>query len=117
MTLRLLLTESSLKGTFVAVGLDRYIVGQGDTPDEAFLDFQAMFASELAYGIQHMGIDNALHDIPGAPEEYWKKYEESRPATVRNIEPITIVIGDEWKTTVRPPYERVEVHGAQAATS
>ncbi len=113
--LRLLVTESELEGSFVAVCLEHYIVGQGGTPNEAFLNFQSVLASELAYGIQHYGTDHILDDIPPAPREYVDRFNQGGPATRRDIDPIEITIGDEWKTI--SPLQKVEIQGnlAEAA--
>ena len=82
MNLRVLITKGNLENTYLAIGLEYYIVGQGNSEEDACQKFGATFAAEVAYGISHGNVKNPLEGIPKAPSKYWKifnKVEESKP--------------------------------------
>ena len=51
--LRVLLMKGSLKDTWIAVCLERYIVAQGSSTDDVIREFKAMLAAEIIYWMMH----------------------------------------------------------------
>lgn len=78
MDLRVLVTRGSLENTYLAICLDHYIVGQGNSEEEACRMFGATFAAEVAYGIAHGNIQDPLKGVPKAPQKYWKMFSAAQ---------------------------------------
>lgn len=79
LNLNVLLIKGELEDAWVAVSLERYIVAQGDSPENAIREFTLMLGSEIAYGTEHGDSSQPLAGIPPAPTKYWDKFETAKP--------------------------------------
>ena len=77
--LRVLLKRGKLKGTWIAVCLEHYIVAQGSSTDDVVREFKAMLAAEIIYWMMHGGQKPPLSDLGPAPEKYWRMAEMAKP--------------------------------------
>ena len=86
MTLRAVLKKGSLDGAWIAVCLERYIVAQGNSPDDALREFKAMLAAEIIRGIERGNADQPLAGIEPAPAKYWDVFETAEPHDPPSLE-------------------------------
>lgn len=99
MTLRVLVMQSALPNTWLAVCIDRYMVAEGDTPKKAATALDRVFRAELAYGIEHGNERDPLDRLPPAPAEYHKMFKQavSPPPPVRHKRMKTISLDFEQR--------------------
>ena len=71
--------KGELPDTWLAVSLERYIMAQGNSSDDAILEFKKMLAGEIIYGIEHADAIRPLAGIEPAPAKYWDAYERATP--------------------------------------
>ena len=86
MTLRVLVMPSALTDTWLAVCIDRYMVAEGDTPENAATALDRVFRAELAYGMEHGNNSDPLDRLPPAPDKYHEMFKKaiSPPPPVRH---------------------------------
>lgn len=73
MTIKVLILNGELPDTYVAIGLDKYIIAQGCSIEEAKAAWWEAASAEIGYGLCN-GFEDPLQDIPEAPEKYWSIY-------------------------------------------
>ena len=76
--LRVLLKRGK-SGAWLAICLERYIVAQGETPDDARQQFAFSLAAEIILGVE-MGnsVAHPLEGIAPAPVRYWDMFEQAK---------------------------------------
>ena len=70
MALRVLIGPSELPDRWLAVCIDRYMVAEGDSPEEAANALKRVFRAEIALGLEMGFEDNPLERLPKAPKKF-----------------------------------------------
>ena len=78
--IRVLLFPGDLEGVWLAVGLEHYIVSQGNSMEEAAKYFFRSMLEEQVVAKEIGGVKGSpFQHIPVAPRRYWKMYESAKP--------------------------------------
>ena len=73
--LRVLTKPSANPSKWVVVCIDRYMVAEGDTPKEALDNFDRVLVTEVALGLEAGCLDDPLENLPPAPDNYQREFE------------------------------------------
>ena len=77
-SLRLLVMRTDT-GNWIAVSLERYIMAQGQSADEAVAAFKRTLEAEIRFGLR-INEEQPLASKAAAPVKYWNAYESARPS-------------------------------------
>ena len=75
--LRVLIKRGKLPNRWVAICIDRYMVAEGDSPEEATHALHRVYRTEITLRKQP-GADPLAH-LPQAPAAYHSEYENASP--------------------------------------
>ena len=73
--LRVLTRPSANPPRWVVICIDRYMVAEGDTPQEALANFDRVLVTEMALGVKAGHLDDPLKNLPPAPEIYRREFD------------------------------------------
>lgn len=79
--LRVLTKRGSLPGRWVSICIDRYMVGEGNSPEDAVESLYRVCRAEMTLGTG----DDPLGHVPEAPPEYREEYEKRRAESRRDV--------------------------------
>ena len=75
LALRVLVWPNGLPDRWVALCLDRYMVAEGDSPEEASTALERVCRAEVAYGVERGFEEHPLERLPPAPHKYHAAFE------------------------------------------
>lgn len=73
-SLRVLVIASALEGRWIAVCIDRYMVGHGNSPQEAADALKVIFRMEVERGVERGFRQDPLEHLSQAPPAYHDAY-------------------------------------------
>ena len=88
---------------WIAVGLERFIVAEGETQKQAAKQFHALLASEIAYGMRHRDREDPLSDIPVAPLSVFDAWHAATKQVPIRLSQMTVTVHGVTETEVRIP--------------
>lgn len=115
LTLQAFVKRSSVPGRWTAVCVDRYMVAEGDSPDEAMLALDRVAKTEREFGTD----DDPLGHLPKAPHKYRVAYEEAMPIETWRAEDHTDLVKPDRPdrpSTMEPPQALFEQRVLAAAS-
>ncbi len=84
--LKILLKETDQRDGWLAISLERYIVGQGNTLLEAWEQFGVSLCFEIVLGLKlGKSATQPLAGIQPAPSRYWDMYETAQPEEMQDF--------------------------------